>query len=119
MDEEQAPIEEGPAAAPPEPATPAPERRNGRGPGLLMGLLAGALLGAIVVRLLAPKEGEQVVVPAKETIRTGDPAARIAAVLARVRGRMQEASHEAHEAAQEAEERLRGRYSQLTHQDGP
>lgn len=116
MDEEQAPVEETPATEAHEEAATTWERRNGGGPGLLMGLLAGAFLGAIVALVLTPKPGEDVVLPAEEAVHPSDPAARVAAVLARVRHVMQEASLEAHQAAQETEERLRGRYSQLTTQ---
>jgi len=114
MDEEQAPIEETPATEAHEEAATSWERRNGGGPGLLMGLLAGGFLGAIVALVLTPKAGEELVVPAEEAVSPSDPAARVAALLARVRHLMQEASLEAHQAAQETEERLRDRYSQLT-----
>jgi gas vesicle protein len=113
MDEEQAPIEETPVAEALDEVAASLERSNAGGPGLLLGLLAGAFAGAIIALLLAPKPGEQVTVPPPEAV-PADPAARLAAVLARVRHLMQEASLEAHQAAQETEERLRERYSQLT-----
>ncbi len=116
MTEESAPIEDTPplaaGAAPSE-----PERHSRGGPGFRLGLLAGALAGAAAARLLAPKEGERL--PGWLSNREGPPdtpTARIAAVLALVRARMQEASHEARQASQEAEECLHGRYSNLTHQ---
>jgi len=115
MDEDQTQVEETPAAGSPDEVTAPAERGNGGGPGLLPGLLAGAFLGAIIALVLTPKPGERVVVPPQEAA-PDDPAARVTAVLARVRHLMQEASLEAHQAAQETEERLRGRYSQLTSQ---
>lgn len=115
MDEEQAPTEEAPAE---EQAEETAAKSDQGGPGLLIGLLAGGFLGAIVAMVLTPKAGEEVAAPSEEAIASGDPTARVAAVLASVRARMQDASLEAHQAAQETEERLRDRYSQLTKRDG-
>ena len=92
-----------------------PERRNGRGPGLLLGILVGLIAGAAAAALLGHGADEE---PESEAGlgEPESPAAGLRSALARVRSRVREASKEAQEAAREVEERYRARYEELTGQ---
>ena len=106
------------------------EKRNGSGPGFILGVVVGALAGAAAATLFAPATGEELhqgmgeeagPFPRREEGETGaegsEPAtavARMRAIVARVRSRVREASVEGHEAVSEAEEQYRARYSELT-----
>lgn len=101
----------------------AEEKRNGHGPGFILGLVVGALTGAAAATLFAPPAGGEdrfgeAAGPAEDTaaasLAEGPPIERVRALLARVRSRVQEAAVEGREAAQEVEQRQRARYAELT-----
>lgn len=99
-----------------EEAPAAQERRNGRGPGFLLGILVGMIAGAAAAALFGHGGDEE----AENEAGLGEPespAAGLRAALAGVRSRVREASKEAQEATREVEERYRARYEELTGQD--
>lgn len=88
-----------------------PERRNGHGPGLLLGVILGTAAGAAAAALLARGN------PALETLPEAGPASpidRARALLYAVRARVHDAAEEGREAAREKEAELMSRYDELT-----
>ena len=82
-------------------------QRNGRGPGMRMGIVLGTLAGAAAAALL---------------VRTGvgavteeaPPEGGVLGLLASVRSRLNHAAREGREAAREREAELQSRYDELT-----
>lgn len=87
-----------------------PERRNGHGPGLRLGLLLGTAAGAAVAALLT--RGETSAEPAQNG--PASPIDRARALLYAIRARVHDAADEGREAAREKEAELMSRYEELT-----
>jgi len=100
------------------------ERRNGSGPGFILGVLLGGIAGAAAATLLAPSGAEESRQPTEPASPFAEgapetPVDRVRAFLARVRTRVQEASEEGRLAVSETEERSKARYAELTRQTPP
>jgi len=97
------------------------ERRNGHGPGFILGLIFGAIAGAAAAALLAPSTGEEHYEASGGSAASGgseqEMPDRLRTVLQQVRSRVEEASQEAHGATRETEERMRSRYEELIDKD--
>ncbi|MEX2158087.1 MAG: hypothetical protein WEB04_01645 [Dehalococcoidia bacterium] len=76
-----------------------PERRNGHGPGLLLGVILGTAAGAAAAALLARGN-------------PGEPSE--GGILHTIRARVHDAAEEGREAAREREAELMSRYDELT-----
>lgn len=88
-----------------------PERRNGHGPGLLLGVILGTAAGAAAAALLARGN------PGLDTppdASGGSPLDGARALLYAVRARVHDAAEEGREAAREREAELMSRYDELT-----
>jgi len=97
-------VDEEPVFAEDEPGLAEQKRRNGRGPGFLLGIVVGALAGAAAVTLSSPPGDEE---------GAGFDAPQAGGLLAGLRGRFREARREGAKAARESEEASRARLSEL------
>jgi hypothetical protein len=88
-----------------------PERRNGHGPGLLLGVMLGTAAGAAAAVLLARGNPALEAPPEGAAASPLDGARR---VLYAVRARLHDAAQEGREAAREKEAELMSRYDELT-----
>lgn len=89
------------------------DSESGHGPGVVLGILAGAIAGAVAATVLSSpnEEGPQAAVGVAQP---ETPVERALALLATLRGRVQEAQAEGRMAAREAEDEMRQRFSELT-----
>ena len=92
-------------------ASDEPERRNGHGPGLLLGVILGTAAGAAAAVLLARGNPPLEAPPEGAAASPIDGARR---VLYAVRTRLHDAAQEGREAAREKEAELMSRYEDLT-----